>query len=278
MKHFDPDHPDSNQLGSNIEPSATAHSGSLEIYPTCFSKPYIEWFYDSTAEIINCITGAGLTLDGTDRTQLRQAVSKLAGSTSDVKFSYVQTAPDGWVFNTGTIGSLASGASQRANIDTLALYTIIWDLAEAVAPIEGGTRGSDALTDFNADLFLTLPNGNGRALIAKDNMNLVESATSPASGVMDVFDATILGNAIGSDDHLLLETEMPSHDHDAGTLVSSNPNAESQTDGSGGITTLRPKGAGTEGIAVQGDTGQSGGDLVHNNTQPVLVLNSFIKL
>jgi len=86
MKNFDPEHPESNGIGTSTEPDATAHSGNANIFPTCFSRLYIEFFVDAHREIVNAVTGAGLTLDGTDRTQLDQAlIARASQALADAK-------------------------------------------------------------------------------------------------------------------------------------------------------------------------------------------------
>lgn len=50
------------------------------------------------------------------------------------------TAPAGWILAWGTIGNAASGATNRANADTLALFTAMWAWPDAQAPVSGGRR------------------------------------------------------------------------------------------------------------------------------------------
>jgi hypothetical protein len=71
--------------------------------------------------------------------------------------SIQQTAPAGYLkVNGTTIGSAASGATQRANADTLPLYTLLWGYSDAILPIQTstgtlGTRGVSAASDFAAN-------------------------------------------------------------------------------------------------------------------------------
>lgn len=67
-------------------------------------------------------------------------------------------APTGYVLaNGGTIGSATSGATTRANADTLALYTLFWtSFSNTVLPIQNSsgvatTRGATAADDFAAN-------------------------------------------------------------------------------------------------------------------------------
>lgn len=67
------------------------------------------------------------------------------------------TAPSGWVKeNGGTIGSAASGGTTRANADTEALFTLLWNnFDQTKLPIQNSagavtTRGANAAADFAA--------------------------------------------------------------------------------------------------------------------------------
>jgi len=70
---------------------------------------------------------------------------------------YLPSAPDGWVAaNGGTIGNPTSGAN-RANSDTLALFTIFWNsFTNTVLPIQDSSgaasvRGASAAADYAAN-------------------------------------------------------------------------------------------------------------------------------
>lgn len=78
------------------------------------------------------------------------------------------TAPTGWLLIDGkTIGSAASGATARANADTLALYTFLWDFGVSDVPIYTSsgvatTKGANAAADFAANKRLQLFVEGGR--------------------------------------------------------------------------------------------------------------------
>ncbi len=80
------------------------------------------------------------------------------------------TAPSGYVFGSGlTIGNAASGATGRANADTVALFTLLWNSwANAQAAVSGG-RGANAAADFAANKTITLPNLCGAVIAGLDN-------------------------------------------------------------------------------------------------------------
>ena len=84
------------------------------------------------------------------------------------------SAPAGFLLCTGnTIGSGASGGTARANDDTEALFTLLWNAwSNAVLPIQssaggGATRGASAAADFAANKRLPLPNLQQRFPIGK---------------------------------------------------------------------------------------------------------------
>lgn len=75
MKQFDAGHPDSNNVGDTVEPTALAHTGNTKIFPTCASDITADMFNDIIQELVNAIEGAGLTLDGANRSQLLGAIN-----------------------------------------------------------------------------------------------------------------------------------------------------------------------------------------------------------
>lgn len=86
-------------------------------------------------------------------------------STGDVKITYKTVADTGWVFmNDGTIGDATSGGTTRANADTSALFTLLWNnTANAQCAVSTG-RGANAAADFAAHKTIALPKTLGRAL------------------------------------------------------------------------------------------------------------------
>lgn len=113
------------------------------------------------------------------------------------------SAPSGWVLGSGkTIGSAASGGTERANQDTYALYTLLWtDYSNAVLPIQdsagsGTTRGASADADFYANKRLPVPDYRGRGGIGDDDMGgtAANRVTTAGSGI----DGATLGASGGS--------------------------------------------------------------------------------
>jgi len=205
------------------------------------------------------------------------------------------TAPTGYVLLDGkTIGSGASAATERANNDTLDLFTLIWNsMSNIVAPVSGG-RGVSASADFSANKTITLPDARGRVVVGKDDMGGTAASrmTTAGSGV----DGVTLGASGGAQTHTLTTAQLASHTHiqnshthtvnDPGH-VHSIPTVTTAVSGSsiagdiGGSATSRNTNSASTGVAINSATAvnqNSGSDAAHNNTQPSLVLNKIIKL
>lgn len=96
-------------------------------------------------------------------------------------------APTGWILWWGSIGSTTSGATNRANADTEALYKQVWDsFADSEAAVAGG-RGASATADYAANKPIALPDGRGRVVAVLDNLggspaNCITSAISGLDG------------------------------------------------------------------------------------------------
>lgn len=76
-----------------------------------------------------------------------------------------------WVrMNEKTIGNTGSGATERANADTEALFSYLWNnCSDAVAPVSGG-RGATAVADFAANKTITIPTMQGIVAGGLDDM------------------------------------------------------------------------------------------------------------
>lgn len=110
-----------------------------------------------------------------------------AFAVGDTKFSYQGADHGRWLLVTGpqrTIGNAGSGATARANADTLALYTLLWSLDPADVAIytsTGGasTRGASAAADFASLKRIDLPNESG--LVSKGHHGGNSSLTTNTS-------------------------------------------------------------------------------------------------
>lgn len=187
------------------------------------------------------------------------------------------TAPSGWVLANGTtIGNAASAATQRANADTVNLFTLLWNSwANAQAPVSGG-RGANAAADFAANKTITLPDASGRVVAGR------ETVTARLTGVIA---STTLG-AVGGDQWLQSHAHSisdPGHTHTASGAGQVGNNLFNGTDRA--VGTADGTNAGpfqTVNVTVNGATTNisiaangSGGS---QNVQPVIIMNKIIKL
>jgi hypothetical protein len=115
-----------------------------------------------------------------------------ANVTGQAGIFFLQTPPAGWLeANGGTIGDSASGATARANADTAALFTALWnDWDNSLLPIQnssGGasTRGVSAAADFAAHKRLPLPDLRGEFLRGWDHGRGVDSGRAFGSLQLD---------------------------------------------------------------------------------------------
>ena len=147
-------------------------------------------------------TGAALAVDLNAATGVlavaKGGTGKTDGSnlydTGDIKYSVRTTAQAGWVKADGlTIGSAASGATNRANADTEALFTLLWSgTTNTTLPIQtsaGGasTRGANAAADFAANKRMPLPDMRSEVLRGLDDGRGVDTGRANLSSQLDAF-------------------------------------------------------------------------------------------
>lgn len=147
------------------------------------------------------------------------------------------TAPSGWLKANGqTIGNAASGATNRANADTEALFTLLWtEHDNTVLPIQtsagaASTRGASAAADYAANKRLPLPDYRGEFMRGLDDGRGVDTGR-------------VLGSAQAD--------ELKSHTHtgavrlfapSTGQAASNSPNyISSQDTGATGGAETRPR-------------------------------------
>lgn len=209
-------------------------------------------------------------------------------STGDVKATYKVVADLGWVMlNDGTIGDATSGGTTRANADTVALFTHLWNnTADAQCAVSTG-RGANAAADFAAHKTIALPKMLGRALAsAGAGAGLTSRALALITGV---------------ETHQLTQAETPvkSHAHTASDSGHSHSNSVPIGTGTGGATSAEGQfdgnpitvgatfsgtrnwtnasvGSGNASITVNA-TGDATAN-AHPNMQPSTFLNFMIKL
>jgi hypothetical protein len=135
-------------------------------------------------------------------------------ATGDIKEAYGTSILSGFVRCNGkTIGSATSGASERANSDTQALFQYLWS-ADPNLAVSGG-RGAAANADWVANKTLTLPDCRDRTIAGLGDMGNTDAGrlTSTywgSTGGCSSASPTVLGTACGSENETLTASQIPS--------------------------------------------------------------------
>lgn len=207
-------------------------------------------------------------------------------ATGDFKNVYSTGVLTGFVRCNGrTIGSATSGATERANADTSALFTFLWS-ADANLPVSGG-RGASGAADFAANKALTLPDCRGRVFAGLGDMGNADAGrlTTTYFGT----NPTVLGAASTFlETRTLLTTNLPPYTP-AGTIVSTlnnNSNFGIQTPGGnvgvggtatgGQLTDLDQNQAITSTFTGTAAPGQN--STPFSIIQPTILVTTYIKL
>lgn len=196
--------------------------------------------------------GSGATIDPTTIAQ-----------TGDLKHAYGTQVITGWVrLNGRTIGNASSGATERANADTNALFLYLWT-ADPNLTVSGGR--TTAAADYAANKTITLPDARGRALSGLDDMGNAAAGRLTAtyfgnSGPCSTgVPTTQLGTACGGETRTLTTPNLPPYTpagtpgisvqgaYAIGSFTTGTPNASSAADGinNGGGNTLNGTFTGT---------------------------------
>lgn len=211
-------------------------------------------------------------------------------STGDIKWQLIQGIISGWVrLNGRTIGDATSGATERANADTQALFVYIWsNFLDAICPVVGG-RGASAIADFNANKQITVFDMRGSAPFGLDDMGNI-AANELTGAEFDSGNSTTAGSKGGEAAHLLAKTELPvlglapaytpPSNIDASITLNSSNNQGAVAGwfaGAGGTPTQK----GNSSIPISGGAvsiPEVGGGLTHNTMPPFALGTWFWKL
>jgi hypothetical protein len=230
-----------------------------------------------TMQVVGPSTGGGGGGGGVDPTSI--------ATTGDIKFRATTEFVTGWVkLNAQTIGSATSGATQRANADTQALFLYLWtNCPDAHCPVLGG-RGATALADFQANKQITLLDWRARTPVGLDDMGNSAAGRMLASNVTSGGGDTVTtANATGGEaNHALVTAELAAHNHtitDPGHTHTTNANATTAgaNAASGGNVlgvTATGTGSSTTGITVN----NTGSGTAHNTMMPFVLGSWLMKL
>lgn len=225
--------------------------------------------------------------------------------TGDVKWRLGTGTHSGWVrVNGRTIGNGSSGASERANDDTEALFTLLYGgFSDTLCPVSGG-RGASAAADFAANKTITLPDARGRLLAALDDMGNSAAGRITSTTIVTGSDAITLGNSGGTQTHTLTTAQLASHTH-TGTTASdglhghpfrTSTQDDGDADTTGGLMlnsanvanqsafTGTPSSTNGEQIGGGGahthtfTSDATGGGSAHNNMPPFLLATLYVRL
>jgi hypothetical protein len=162
---------------SNSPPGGEAVFPLLDNYLRFFSA-CIATLRESVATKLNTSAVSAYMLTVLDDPDLATAQATLGiqsrYSPGEFVLSASTTAPTGTLATKGgTIGNASSGGTARANADTSALFTVLWNSttnAELVIQTSAGaptTRGASAAADFAANRRMPLPDlQDGESLVA----------------------------------------------------------------------------------------------------------------
>jgi hypothetical protein len=112
-----------NNVSSLTPPAGSLHASGVPEYPNCQSDNYALYQNAPTREIINAIEGMGLTRDGTDFTQLLQAILSSRASVATLEDQKATTV------NGGSVGSNPDTVTRDINTTVSDTDSIIISLS-----------------------------------------------------------------------------------------------------------------------------------------------------
>lgn len=209
-------------------------------------------------------------------------------ATGDVKFVFDDQPQSGFVrLNGRTIGSATSGASERANADTQALFLKLWGFAN-ISVVAG--KGATAAADWSANKQLTLPDLRSRLIGAVDDMG--GGAVNRMTGIGS---SNVVGASGGTEAKTVAQANLPSVSFtNSGIAVADNrtwatsaavlPSGGATAPGAGGITaaatsvvTVTSTG-GALSVSNQGSAASGGSGTALNILPPAVLLTAYMRL
>jgi hypothetical protein len=194
--------------------------------------------------------------------------------TGDVLWVPFAGTRTGWVRANGrTIGSSSSGATERANSDTSALYDYLWsNFSDTLCPVSGG-RGASSSADFSANKAMGTLDMRGRAPFGLDDMG------NSAAGVIAAGTPTTAGSGAGAETVTISQANLPNYNLTITSLNVKYDTAQSDP-GSGGtrITSISSAGATTSSGGIAGTLASGGSGTATNKMPPYRLGSFFFKL
>lgn len=211
--------------------------------------------------------------------------------TGAIKAKYGTGSLSGWVrLNGRTIGSATSGATERANADTQALFEYLWG-ADSSLTVSGG-RGATASADWSANKSIALPDFRSRALAGLGDMGNSDNALFDGL-TFTRGDATSLGSLVGASKTTMAQANLPSVNFNVTASgqpkVVSGQNAYGIAEGSSPATTVQG-GTGSFSIfssnqftsiapvTVTGTAASGGSGTAMSTVSPFALVTMYIKL
>lgn len=206
--------------------------------------------------------------------------------TGDIKTRYGIGTVSGFVrLNGRTIGSATSGATERANADTQALFEYLWQNDSALAVSTG--RGASSSADWFANKTIALPDGRGRVLAALDDMGSTAAGRLTAS----YFGAsgTTLGAVGGNEKITLVRSDLPNtnvtvtitdpgHTHTISPQAFVSGGGFTAAGGSGFNTGAQTAQSSLTGITAAFNLNGGTPQTLPVTVQPTLLITNYIKL
>jgi hypothetical protein len=130
--------------------------------------------------------------------------------TGDTIFSFKNGTREGFTRCNGrTIGSAASGGTERANADCQNQFLYLWNnLGDFCCPVSGG-RGANAAADWAANKAIGMPDLRGSVPGGLDDMGNSAASRFDASVPISAGQTTTAGSVAGLNHHTLLTAQMP---------------------------------------------------------------------
>lgn len=213
---------------------------------------------------------------------------------------YGSTLLSGWIWpDGGTIGNATSGGTNRANADTEALFTLLWEaMPNSILPIQtssgaASTRGVSAAADYAANKRLPVPDERGRVSVGRDDMG--GTAANRVTSLGSSITGTQLGSSGGVETVALTDSQNGQHSHGSGSFTAASAGAHvhaiETNIGSGSGSERRASGetntqganvstlsAGAHTHTISGTSGTSGTGAPHQNMPPAYICNVLLKL